>query len=127
MAKKFNAKKFAGLLIEAVEGKTLNETEEIIAGFIVYLSQNRLLLWWREIARSIDSVWKQKYGLANVTVTSAHPLSEKSRQALEKVAAGADIVETVNPELIGGAVVRIDDRIIDGSILGALNSLKSSL
>lgn len=125
--KKINAKKFARVLIDAVEGKSQAEMEEIISEFIVYLSQNRLLSWWREIARGVESVWKEKYGVANVAVTSAHPLSEKSRQALEKAAPGADLVETVDPELIGGAIVRIDDRIIDGSILGALNSLKQTL
>jgi len=127
MSKKINVKKFAGVLVDATEGKTLQETEKIVSEFIGYLSQNRLMSWWREIFRSIDGVWKAKYGVANVTISSAHSLSEKSRQALEKLAVGADIIETIDPELIGGAIIRIDDRIIDGSISGALNSLKTSL
>ncbi len=125
--KKINARKFALVLVEAVEGKTEKEMEKIIGEFISYLSEQRLLAHWREIVRSLDSVWKEKYGAANVTITSAHPLSEKSRKALEKAAAGAEVIELVDPELIGGAIVRIDDRIFDSSISGALNSLKNSL
>jgi len=125
--KKINARKFALVLVEAVEGKTEKEMEKIIGEFISYLSEQRLLAHWREIVRSLDSVWKEKYGAANVTITSAHPLSEKSRKALEKAAAGAEVIELVDPELIGGAIVRIDDRIFDSSISGALNSLKQTL
>ncbi|MFA6131547.1 MAG: F0F1 ATP synthase subunit delta [Patescibacteria group bacterium] len=125
--KKINAKKFARVLIDAVEDKSPSETEKIISEFIAYLSEKRLLAWWREISRSIENVWREKYGVANISVISAHPLSEKSRKALEKVAPGADIVETVDPELIGGAIVRIDDRIVDSSVLGSLNSLKQTL
>lgn len=125
--KKINAKKFAQVLVNAVEGKTKSETEKIVSEFIGYLSQNRLMSWWREIYRSIDGVWKTKYGVANVTISSAHPLSEKSRKALEKMAVGVDIVASVNSELIGGAIIRIDDRIIDGSVLGQLNNLKQTL
>jgi F-type H+-transporting ATPase subunit delta len=125
--KKINARKFALVLVEAVEGKTEKEMEKIIGEFISYLSEQRLLAHWREIVRSLDSVWKEKYGAANVTITSAHSLSEKSRKALEKAAAGAEVIELVDPELIGGAIVRIDDRIFDSSISGALNSLKQTL
>ncbi|MFH1088803.1 MAG: ATP synthase F1 subunit delta [Candidatus Uhrbacteria bacterium] len=125
--KKINARKFALVLVEAVEDKTEKEMEKIVAEFISYLSEQRLLSFWRDIVRSMDSVWKEKYGAANVTITSAHPLSEKSRQALEKAVAGAEVIELVDPELIGGAIVRIDDRIFDSSISGALNSLKNSL
>jgi len=125
--KKINARKFALVLVEAVEDKTEKEMEKIVAEFISYLSEQRLLSYWRDIVRSMDSVWKEKYGAANVTITSAHPLSEKSRKALEKAAAGAEVIELVDPELIGGAIVRIDDRIFDSSISGALNSLKQTL
>jgi len=127
MSKKIDAKKFARALVEAMEGKSAKEIEKIAADFVSYLSEARLLVYWRDIARSLDSVWKEKYGVASVTVTSAHPLSEKARKALEKANPGADISETVDSELIGGAIVRIDDRIIDGSVLGTLNSLKTIL
>lgn len=125
--KKINAKKFAGVLVDAVEGKTTNEMEEIISEFVAYLSRNRLLAFWREIVRGIEWVWKERYGAANVSVVSAHPLSKKFRDDLEKITPGAEINETIDAELIGGAVIRIDDRIIDGSIAGQLNDLRQVL
>jgi len=127
MSKKIDTKKFARAFVEAADGQTVKELEKTTADFVSYLVDNRLLNYWREISRSIDSIWKEKYGVANVTVTSAHPLSEKAHKTLEKMACGAEIIETVDSELIGGAIIRIDDRIVDGSISGALNSLKNSL
>lgn len=125
--KKIDAKKFAQAFVEAADGQGVKEVEKIAAQFVSYLAKNRLLIHWREIVRRIDGVWREKYGVANVSVKSAHSLSEKSRRALEKLAQGAEISETVDPELIGGAIIRVDDRIIDGSVLGALNNLKQVL
>lgn len=125
--KKINAKKLATVLVEELEGKNQKESEKILHDFVEYLATRRLLSYWREIVRAIDGVWKTKYGVASVLICSASPLSEKTRKTLEKISCGAEIIETVDPELIGGAVVRVDDRIFDGSIAGALNNLKQSL
>jgi F-type H+-transporting ATPase subunit delta len=125
--KKINAKKFAQVLINELEGKSEKESEKIIRDFVEYLSVNRLLSFWRDIIRSIDAAWKEKYGVSTILIKSALPLSEKSKKSLLKLSRGAEVVEIIDPELIGGAIVRIDDRIIDGSVLGALNNLKSVL
>jgi F-type H+-transporting ATPase subunit delta len=124
---KINCKQFAKAFVEAVEGKSDKEVEKLASEFVGFLSERGLMSFWRETVRSIDGVWKEKYGLSSVVITSAHPLSEKARKSLEKMSAGAEIIEEVKPELIGGAIVRVDDRIVDGSVSGALNSLKISL
>ena len=46
---------------------------------------------------------------------------------LQKIAPGADFIERIDPRIIAGAIVRIDDKKIDGSIAGSLRRLKQSL
>lgn len=65
-------------------------------------------------------------------VTSAVPLSPQEEEALRiKLAArfGQDLefAFVVDPSILGGVVVRVGDRVIDGSVAGQLASLKNSL
>jgi F-type H+-transporting ATPase subunit delta len=97
------------------------------ATFVKFLSDRRELHRMREVLRAVEGAWREKYGAATVVVETAKPLSTKSRKVLEEKTAGATIIEQVKPELIGGARVRIDDRILDGSVSGQLDALKRSL
>jgi len=61
-------------------------------------------------------------------VTSAHPLDDRQLDALARrltVREGRDVKlrTTVDPEILGGLVVKIGSRQIDGSIRTRLNSL----
>jgi len=62
-------------------------------------------------------------------VTSAAPLTDSQRTALlAKLAAGGaanvELNEKVQPELIGGVVVRVGDRQVDATVARSLRGLK---
>ncbi len=66
------------------------------------------------------------------SVTSAMPLAPQEQEALRRKLvqeAGADIDLTfqVDPELIGGLVVRVGDRVVDASVATRLRQLKDSI
>ncbi len=124
---KITPKALAEILVEQCEDVTRAELVKIIDAFVNELHTRSMLQHWRIIEREIHSAWKKKYGTANVTIVSAHPLTATLRKAIEKQAPGADIVERVDERLMGGAVIRIDDRRIDASVAGTLMRLKQSL
>ena len=72
-------------------------------------------------------------GVAAAAVTTAVPLDDAARAAVEAAVRGyaaaetVELEELVDPAVIGGAVVRIGDRIIDGSVRTRLASLRRSL
>jgi F-type H+-transporting ATPase subunit delta len=71
-------------------------------------------------------------GVEHAEVTTAIPLDEEDKQRLSERLAeltGTRIVLStkVNPNVIGGFVVRIGDRLIDGSTKSKLGSLRKSL
>ena len=104
------------------------EDVHMVADALVALLQEKSSLGMlRDVMKSIETVWKDRYGAATITVVSAHPLNAATRTRLEQTAKGAQLIEDVDVELIGGASVRIDDRIIDGSIKGHLDHLKQVL
>jgi len=71
-------------------------------------------------------------GVAQATVITAVSLSEDERRAvvqrLQEVTGRQIVLETqVDPEILGGLVARIGDRVIDGSTRGRLLALRQSL
>jgi len=68
----------------------------------------------------------------SATVTSALPLSSEEAQRIERGLQGqlgseAEIEFRVNPAILGGLVVRVGDKVIDGSVSGKLAALEQSL
>lgn len=117
----------AEMLVTQCEDVTRAELNTIIKAFVAELGARGWLHRWRDIEREVHGAWKRKYGAANVTVVSAHPLSAALRKSIEEATPGADIVERVDERLMGGAVIRIDDRRIDASVAGTLQRLKQCL
>jgi len=71
-------------------------------------------------------------GIAHATVVTAVPLSDTEREAVEKrlgeVSGKQVIAHTeVDPDIVGGLVARIGDKVIDGSTHGKLLALRRSL
>jgi F-type H+-transporting ATPase subunit delta len=75
---------------------------------------------------------EQRAGRVRVKVVSATPLSEESlvsvRQHLTQVLSAEPIVETVvDPQVLGGLIVRIGDTVYDGSVRNRLRQLRGKL
>jgi F-type H+-transporting ATPase subunit delta len=67
-----------------------------------------------------------------VQVRSAVPLTEEEKERLSEVLARSlrkqvRLETNVDPSLIGGVMLRIGDRLLDGSVKGQLNLLRQRL
>lgn len=65
-------------------------------------------------------------------VISALPLSDTEQAAykkeiISKLGSSADVSFKVNPDILGGVIVRVGDRMVDGSVAGQLQALQQSL
>lgn len=65
-------------------------------------------------------------------ITSALPLTESEQQAvkqdvLAKVGGAASVTFRVDPSILGGLIVRVGDRVVDGSVAGQLQGLRQTL
>jgi F-type H+-transporting ATPase subunit delta len=81
-----------------------------------------------EFARLDD----QRQGITHAIATTAAPLTPDETRALtarlEQTTGGRVSLETqVDPSLLGGLVVRVGDRLIDGSVRGRLERLRNRL
>jgi F-type H+-transporting ATPase subunit delta len=85
-----------------------------------------------DIADQFEQLMEHQRGVSRARATTAVPLSDAERTALSQRLAeqtgGEVILETaVDPELLGGVVVQIGDRLIDASTRARLRALRSSL
>lgn len=85
-----------------------------------------------QLAEAYQQLVDEARGIAHATATSAVPLSAEDRQAverrLEQITGGGVILETeVDESILGGLIVRIGDRLIDGSTKSRLLALKRRL
>ena len=75
---------------------------------------------------------ERRQGISHATATSASPLTDLEVKALtarlEQMTGGRVALETqVDASLLGGLIVRVGDRLIDGSVRGRLERLRNQL
>lgn len=113
--------KGAGVL-ETPQGKAL----------IAVLAENDRLSALPEIAAQFDALKTQAENKVKVTMTSATQVdaatAEQVKQALKKrLGREVELELAVDASLIGGAVIRAEDMVIDGSVRARLEKLAAQL
>jgi F-type H+-transporting ATPase subunit delta len=116
-------------LIIGIAGPELGEHGE---NFVRTLAANRRLAYLPEISAQFEVLKDAAQGVADVTVTSAAALDvaeqKKLAAALEKRLKRKVRLHTeVDPGLIGGAIVRAGDLVIDGSLSTRLERIAYEL
>jgi F-type H+-transporting ATPase subunit delta len=115
-------------------------TEQVLADAVTGGPRNLVLLLVRrgriellpEVAAQIRRMYDQRLGIVKATVTSAAPLTDSETSALRELLAAmtggrVDISVQVDPAILGGVMVRLGDRLIDGSVRGRLERLRTRL
>jgi len=116
-------------LVIGIAGAKLGEHG---ANFVRTLAASRRLAVLPEIAELFDTLKDAEQGVADVTITSAVPLDAGQQQELS-AALARRLKRTVrlhcatDPALIGGAVVRSGDLVIDGSLRTRLERIAYDL
>ncbi len=101
----------------------------LAANFLKLAARNRRLFAVPDMIRAFRAMCARARGEVEASVASAFPLQDGQVQALKdalKASVGKDVQVnlTVDPELLGGLVVKIGSRMIDSSLRTKLNSLK---
>ena len=97
------------------------------------LSDRQRIGFLDAVLERLRELHRDQNGIALATITAATPLSdEQQAQLVEKVkaVAGTDKVETVvqvDPNLIGGFVIRVGSKVIDSSLAGQVRRLALEL
>lgn len=105
---------------------------KLVRDFVGVIANNRRLNVLRQIVTAFSTLVAQKRGVVTAQVASATPLSDLQRQQLSArlIEAGygtVKILEQVEPDLLGGLVVRIGARLYDTSLKSRLQRLQYAM
>ena len=104
----------------------------ILRNFLFIIADSHRTQLIPEIIASFQQVLRQRQGIAEAEISSAVELSAAQKAEFAKTLARltGKKIETkysLDPALIGGAVVRIGDTIYDGSLRNRLNQMRARL
>ncbi len=100
--------------------------------FLQLLIENKREMYLFNICHYFISYYKEKRGIKEATITTANPLSTAHRKEVldfitKKFKIKIELKEQVNPAIIGGFVLRIEDQQINASLGAQLNKIKREL
>ena len=119
-------------LADLVIGIAAPQLSEQGQNFLRTLADNHRLAYLPEISAQFDALKDAAEGFADVTVTSAAPLDEGQRHKLaaalqRRLKREVRLHCEVDPSLIGGAILRAGDLVIDGSLRTRLERITYEL
>ncbi|NJL30077.1 MAG: ATP synthase F1 subunit delta [Thermoanaerobaculia bacterium] len=129
---------FTSPLIDEAERRTKLEkllrghASDLLADSLQVLNQHGRLGILPTIVETYRLEYQERHGHVDVRVSSAVPLADDVRDQLRQTVARLvgrepDLVEEIDPSLIGGMVVRVGDRKIDASVAKDLRELRARL
>ena len=124
--------KFISKLFSEITDETMIFSGDDDCGnnLIKLLIENSRISVFPEISEHFNSLKSELENSVNVTVSSAVPLSEDQKLALEEVLkkrfeSEIYLQTEIDETLVGGAIIRTGDVVIDGSLRASLSGLSN--
>jgi len=100
--------------------------------FIRLLAENNRLGMMGDIRDTFEVLRAEEEGEIDATVATAFPLTDAQRQNIvdalgKRLNRKVRLIETVDEDLIGGAVIRAGDLVIDGSLKGRVENMANAV
>ncbi len=114
-------------------GKLLSDVDVLVRNTVNLMTVNRDISKFAEMFRVFNEMADEHHGIARAEVTTAVPMDDAQRgqvaAGLAKLVGRSEVLvtESVDPEIIGGVVARVGDRLIDGSTRTQLRAMRDSL
>ena len=113
-------------------GKVVSGADERLVNFLELLAERHRLPVIFRMRRQLDELWAEENKLLPVTVTAAVELDKKlvkeigeriERQTGRKV----ELTSKVDPDVLGGIVLRVGNMVLDASIRNRLERLRKQV
>lgn len=130
---KIKAKKYAKALYQSLANKKESEINEILDNFVNLLSEHNQLSLIRKIIFHLENIYQKESVVCPVSIETRYKLSKQNKadimDFLKNKTKGAQIEwqEKINKELLGGFVLRYNDKIYDASLKNHLNQFNKEI
>jgi F-type H+-transporting ATPase subunit delta len=112
--------------------KAVTGAEDALRNFLELLIEKHRTPAIFRIRREYDRLWERANDLLPVTITSAATLDESTDAGIGKVIGDqtgrkVELTSVVDPDVLGGIVLRVGNSILDASIRNRLESLRKQV
>lgn len=109
-----------------------DKVQPFVLNFLLIVAERKREAILPEIIKAYNRFLNEKRGIVEVQVTTARALSDVQAEALttqlgKKLNSRVILEKTIDPAIIGGVVVRVGDKLIDGSVGRQLKRLEMAL
>lgn len=120
----------ARTMLESLADKVA--VRELTRHFLLLLLEKDRLEILHDLGDRFETLWRNAQGEISVTVTTAMPLPETLRHAVQTELAHRSgkqpqVVWTEDPAILGGLIVHWPDRVFDGSLRRKLRNLQTQM
>jgi F-type H+-transporting ATPase subunit delta len=129
---KLTPKNYAQTLMEVMRESDPKDRDRILDNFVKVLSENNDIKLMPEIEDEFHKLELSQKGVKQVSVTTARPMGHAEEKNMVKmlndlIKSDVELKKTVDEGLVGGVIVRIDDKVLDASVKNNLQQLKNNL
>jgi F-type H+-transporting ATPase subunit delta len=108
------------------------DADERTVNFLELLAERHRMPVLPRIRRDFEGMWADEHKLLPVTVTSAVELDDElvreiGRRIEEQTRRTVELSANVDPDVLGGLVVRVGNMVLDASIRNRLESLRKQV
>ena len=119
---------------EKAEGldRAVSGADEIFVNFLKLLIENHRMPVIFRVRRAYDALWEEENKLLPVSVTSAVELdkatvSQIGDRIAEQTGRKVELSSTVEPDILGGIIVRVGNQVLDASVRNRLEQLRKQV
>ncbi|MBO4879512.1 MAG: ATP synthase F1 subunit delta [Clostridia bacterium] len=117
-----------GERLDAVRSAFDGKLPDRVTDFVCLLTERGYIRFFPDCVENFENEYNRRFDIAVADVVSAKPLGVSERQALRdtleaRTARRIKLNCTVDPELVGGLVVKIDGKLFDGSIRARITDI----
>ena len=108
------------------------KVNNLTLSFIELIVKNKREMHLEDISRNFLDLYRKEKGIKKVVFTSATKASEHTKKNISELVKNVyksevDLTETVNSDIIGGFILRIEDQQVDTSVSSKLEKFRREL
>jgi F-type H+-transporting ATPase subunit delta len=112
--------------------KIVSDADERIVNFLELLAERHRMPALFRIRREFEALWAEEHQLLPVTVTSAVELDEGlvddiGKRIQEQTGREVELSSNVDPDVLGGLMVRVGNMVLDGTVRNRLERLRKTV
>jgi F-type H+-transporting ATPase subunit delta len=112
--------------------RVVEGADERLVNFLELLAERHRMPVLFRVRRSFEALWAQERRLLPVSVTSAVELDESlvegiGRRIEEQTDRRVELSSSVDPDVLGGLVVRVGNMVLDASVRNRLEQLRKQV